>query len=676
LSDRTTEGPPKIGSSGRIRLARRRRSWWKSKRRRDELWARIRPILFWIAVGYACAFVVSLILVAPSAWRASTQGRDALIDGRDAVLARNDRAALESFRTANDVLRGTHSRLSSVLSLPLRVAPIVSTHLNVSKSLAGAGERVAELGVAVSELIEGLPERELQLIDGQVDLGVVRRVSSVVSDRIERVAEIRGIVDRMPSGWIFGPLAEARRDARELLPDAVDAIRKANTALKALPELLGADKPKRYLIAFSSLAELRGTGGLYGYVTELDAQDGDLDLADTSGDPVDLFPPPGVVGLPYPQWFSDDFKRNSGIFHNINLTTDFPTVGRFIVETASFQLGQVDGVIGVDPLAIGALLNVTGPITVPTWAGEINAENVSQIAHHDVYVRIPNKDKRDDFYEQLVRTTFDRLTSGDIRISPRSAGALDAAVRGGHLRMYSQHGKDQQAIHELGLSGSVDRQQATDVLSLVSQNASGNKIDWFLRRDILYRVRLDPERRIGEGELIATVRNDAPASGLPDYVIGSPANIDRGSNQSLLMLLRAPGDSLDDFEIGDERDPVVLNEREGSLRSYRSSVEIPSRSGVPIRTRSSIPAALVPSGDRLTYRLEVIPQALAHPDHGEILIEVPAGWSASGPTRFSGDLNRPVSIEIVLTRTRRAALLDEVILDPLRAVGRFFVRLF
>jgi hypothetical protein len=676
LSERTTEGPPKIGRSGRIRVARRTRSWWRSKERRTELWERVRPVLFWILVVYAAAVAVSLLTVMPSAWRAANEGRASLIDGRDALLARNDKAALTAFRKGRDVLDGTSARISSVLSWPLRILPVASTHVRVADSLAGAGARVADIGVDVSEAINELPERELQLIDGQVDLSAVRRMSALLRSRVGDVAEIGESIRRMPSGWVVGPLAEARREGLELLPDAVGAMQKATVAAEALPGLLGADEPKRYLIAFSSLSELRGTGGLYGYVTELDASDGDLDLADTSGDPVNLFPPPGVVGLPYPEWFSEEFKRNSGIFLNINLTTDFPTVGRFIVETASFSLGDVDGVIAVDPLAIGALLHATGPITVPTWNGEITAGNVSKIAHHDVYVQIANKDTRDDFYEQLVRTTFDRLTSGDIRISPRSAGALDAAVRGGNLRMYSRHATDQQAIEDLGMSGSVEHPQATDVLSVVSENASGNKIDWFLRRDILYRVRLDPERGTGRGELVATFRNDAPSEGLPDYVIGSPTAIARGSNQSLLLLLRGPPDSLEHLEIGHTRDPVVLREREGRLRSYRSSLSIPSGAGVVVRSTSAIPGAVRKDGDVRRYRLEVVPQAMANADHGEIVIESPPGWSVKGGTRFSGPLNRPVTLEIEMTRTARATLLDEVILDPARAIGRFLGRLF
>jgi hypothetical protein len=97
---------------------------------------------------------------------------------------------------------------------------------------------------------------------------------------------------------------------------------------------------------------------------------------------------------------------------------------------------------------------------------------------------------------------------------------------------------------------------------------------------------------------------------------------------------------------------------------------------VTVRARSSIRGASKADGNRHVYRLDVIPQAIAHPDHGEIVVEVPAGWSASGPTRFSGDLNRPLTLEVVLTRTKRAALLDEIILDPTRAVGRFLSRLF
>jgi hypothetical protein len=616
--------------------------------------------------------VLSTLFVLPSVIRAANDGRRALVDGKDAILGKNPGAARDAFSRAEKTLGGTASRLGSPIVWPLKVLPVVSTHVRVGQTLARAGADAANIGLSAADLLAGLPESELRFTDGKIDLDTVRRASRVLDARVPDLGRIETDIARMPSGWVVGPLASVRTEARTTVGAAAKGLRKVSVAMKALPSILGEGGKKRYLVAFSGLSELRGSGGLYGYITELNATDGDLDLTDVSGEPTQLVPTTDASHLRFPSWFPKEFREQSGLFLNINLSTDFPTVGDLIVQAVQPTLGQVDGVIAVDPVAIGALLQVTGPITVPSWDGPINATNVSEIAHNSVYLRIPDKQKRDEFYRDLVRTTFGQLTSGEDRIAPSGAGALDLAVQEGHLRMFTTDESDQRSMRSMGLDGGVDRaREATDVLSVASYNATGNKIDWYLHRDVLYRVRLDPGSGSASTELVATYRNEAPASGLPDYVIGSPiAGFPKGVNQQVTMILRTPGDEPGELRIGDE-DPGSAEQSEGWLTAYRSTLDIGPRAGTTLRRSSIVADAVVRSAGAANYRLHILPQAVAHPDRYEILIEVPPGWQASGSTSFSGELHGDVVLDVALTRTRRARLLDGV-LGPLRRAIHLF----
>ena len=82
---------------------------------------------------------------------------------------------------------------------------------------------------------------------------------------------------------------------------------------------------------------------------------------------------------------------------------------------------------------------------------------------------------------------------------------------------------------------------------MVSHNANPSKIDWFLHRSIDYRARTAPN---GERTATAriTLRNDAPAAGLPDYIIGNLEHDPPGSNFTYLFIytpLRLRGVTLD-----------------------------------------------------------------------------------------------------------------------------------
>ena len=621
---------------------------------------------------------ISVALVGPSVWKAAREGRTALEEASHAVLRKDADVARLEFRAAHQLFSDAGKRLDSGVAWPLRVTPIASTHHGVARSLADIGIEVSRTGDAVADAMEELPSQQLTFTQGRVDLRLVRTAERALDVGVRSIPGIERAVRDMPAGWVGGPLATARRQVLDVLPGMMDGVRKMQSALAGLPGLLAEGGQKRYLVAFSNLAELRGSGGLFGYVTSLRAKDGDLDLGKLSGRPTEIFPKPGDVGLTYPSWLPDDLRKEAKIFQNINMTTDFPTVGGFVLQTVEPETGPMDGVIATDPIGIAAVLRLTGPIRVPEWYEEITADNVARVAMHDVYVRIPDdNERRERFFEQLVRTAFDRLVTTTITLTPQSAGAFDGAVRGGHFRMFSKHDDDQVVLERIGASGSVRRAAAaTDVLSVVSENAAGNKMDWFLRRELRYRVALDPVTGRGAAALGVTFRNDAPETGLPEYVIGSVLpGVPKGMNRQIVMLIRGPTDELQRFTVDDdERD--VSSAREGALPVHRSTIELAAKSRVQLVASTTIERAVMRTDDTRVFRLVVLRQPTAHPDFADIEIEVPKGWRASGQTRFLGDLTTDLVMEVRLERTARGSLIDRLLVRPWRAVRDVFSALF
>jgi hypothetical protein len=628
-------------------------------------------------VFFALAAIFAIVYAGPSALRSARDGRSALTAARDAFLDRDAAAARRHFLRAEGLFRSAERRLGSPLVWPMRVVPIVNRQIVVGRSLALIGGRVAEAGRAASAAMNELPDRELKLEDGRVDLDAVEEAIGAFGGSVAAATDIGEELGRMPTGWVIGPLARARTEALDLLPSAVEGMLKGQKALESLPSLLAEGTKKRYLIAFSNLSELRGSGGFIGFVTVLEAEDGDLDLEDVSGRPTELFPPPGETDAAYPPWFPADLRSAGGIFQNINLSSDFPTAGRLIVDTAQSAIGQIDGVIGVDPIGLGAVLRATGPIDIPSWPDPIDADNVSRIAQHDVYLRIRNNQRREDFFAELVRTTFDRLVSEDVRFRPETFGTFDGAVRAGHFRMFSSHDEDQAAFTELGLAGDVARAQgASDVLSLVTQNATGNKGDWFLRRSMRYDVRLDPIRRSAATELVVEMRNTAPGAGLPDYVIGAKTDgLERGTNRQNVTLVRAAADELRGLQVGADQS-IPLQGPEGPLRGYRSTVDIRPGGSAELRMTSTIPKAVQGTGADRTYRLHVMPQPVVNADFLEVSIKAPAGWTVEGETTYANELGRDEVLEVRLKQTSRAWLFDKVVLEPWRTARDLLGRVF
>jgi hypothetical protein len=663
------------------RVRRRRRSarpWYRTRKFRR----RVRRVLLWFGIAiaaYAVVCAICSVVVAPTVWRAARDSRTSLLEGSAAIVRKDGPVARTEFVAAKELFSRAERRLRSPLTAPLRIVPVLSTHVRVASSLSRIGVRVADAGTSVADTMQQLPDQELVVSGGRLNLDLLRVAGRALDIGVRAAPEITREIEDMPRGWVGGPLTTPRRQAVELLPSILDGMRKADAALSGLPSLLGQGSTKRYVVAFSNLSELRGSGGLFGYITALRATDGDLDLEDLAGRPTEILPAPGEAGLVYPPWFPTDLRTQARIFQNINMTTDFPTVGGFVLKTAEARAkaGQFDGVISVDPVGVGAVLALTGPIRVPGWPQLIGTRNVAKIAMHDAYIALPDLRKREAFFGDLVRTAFNRLVTATIRLQPKTIGTFDLAVRGGHFRMFSEHSKDQAVIDAMGASGSLRRaSDATDVLSVVSENAGGNKIDWFLRRDVRYNVKLDPDTGRAFGALSVTFRNTSPSIGLPDYIIGAVVpGLAKGTNRQIAMVVRGPGDRLKSLQV-DGRDVVHTDGAELNLAAYRTTVDVVAQGRSQLSSTSEIPHAFFGEGNHRVYRLRVLRQATARPDFMQVAVAAPAGWEVSGETRFLGDLTQDLVLEVHVRRTVRTSVIDTLVLDPLRLAGRVLGRIF
>lgn len=634
----------------------------------------MRVAIWTFAIGIALS-AVGVAYAGPAILRAAHDGRALLRQGRDDILANNTQEARAVFSRATAEFGAAESRLRTPLLWPIRAVPVASTQMAVTRSIASTGRQIADAGYALASAVERLPGGTLHIHNGVFPLPAIASAADALDAGSAAASDISDQVEAMPSGWVVPPLGRIRAEVRSLLPGAAKAVTKAQAALHGMPSMLGATRPKRYLIAFTNLAELRGSGGFIGYVTELSATGGRLHLGKFSGFPTSVFAQPGKR-LSYPAWFPDDFRTQAELLQNINLTTDFPTAADLLLQAARAKTGRMDGVIGVDPDGVAALLGLTGPIHVNGWRPLITANNVAQVMQHDVYATIPNRAQRDAFFGSVVRTAFEKLVSSNIALRPTTIGAFDASVQGGHFRMYSNDVPDESLFRVLGLAGNVDRASgASDALSVVAENSSGNKIDWYLTKTLRYNVRLDPRSDIARTSLDIDLRNGAPSGGLPDYVIGSKVQgLARGTNRLTLMVVRSARDDLKSFAISGRR-TNVLGTAESELHAYRTGVSIPPGGDVHVRSSSVVGGAFFgPSGSR-TYRLHVMPQAMAHPDAYEIAFQAAKGWHVVGEARYSGKVDGDLVFDVRVAQTRRGFVV-RVATAPYRLAVRLFHHVF
>jgi hypothetical protein len=194
------------------------------------------------------------------------------------------------------------------------------------------------------------------------------------------------------------------------------------------------------------------------------------------------------------------------------------------------------------------------------------------------------------------------------------ARVLGPLVRGRHLQLHSINEAEQAFFELVDADGAIPALRG-DGLTVVTQNASRTKIDWYLRRTIDYEVDVDPDTGAVDATVTVQLSNEAPSSGVGAQVIGPPEVGDLTAGQSLLdVSIYTPLDLAGATVDGE--DVLVTSFDELGRRAYSTFVRIEPQSTAIVVLRLTGTVAL-PGGD---YRLDLGHQPTGPPDEVRVVV--------------------------------------------------------
>jgi hypothetical protein len=275
----------------------------------------------------------------------------------------------------------------------------------------------------------------------------------------------------------------------------------------------------RYLVLGLNNAEMRAGAGMVLSLGELRLSDGRLSLTQLQS--------VGEVAVPAGVDIGDaDMARMWGWagpsrdWRNLLLSPRFAASAQLAARMwVAAGREPVDGVLAVDPRALAAVLDATGP--VDAGGRRYEAGTVTQELWHEQYVRNagPSQTVRRDELADVARAAFDAIDTRDWSVR-RLARRIADAARGRHLMVWSADEHVASAWAAAGADGALS--QPGILLSVV--NAGADKLDPFL--DVRATV-----RRSGRTAVVrVTMRNDTP-DGQPTYVLGVTPPPDGGNGR-------------------------------------------------------------------------------------------------------------------------------------------------
>lgn len=509
-----------------------------------------RPIL--LTVGVLLAVLVAFLVwlgyeayTAQSSLNATrdsaTQAKDALLDG-DAAGA--EAAAARASESADDAV-------SATTSIPFSIAKAVPYLGSPLKSVAQITDVVHGLAVDVltpaSTAGESLNPSSLVEGGGKVDTAALRDAQPVLERTAVAAEELSLQAQQVDEPAFLGVVSDARTSLIDQTHDLAGLLTNTRIASQLLPSMLGDNGPRSYFLAFQTNAEARGTGGLLGGYGIIRAENGTARV-DTLGannelefakQPIDLGPEYNALWAP----------RNTTIdFRNSNASPHFPYAGQIWSSMWTEQTGEVlNGAIATDPIALSYILGATGPVTLADGE-QITADNVVEITLSTAYSRFGDDQlARKAYLQQIASAVVQKMTTG----AAPTRSLLDAVGRAGSEGRISVWSADpaEEAILAGTKVGHVLPDSPAPYANVVVNNAGGNKLDYYLARDIKYSAE-SCTAGTRKSTVTATLTNNVDPNGLTSYVASTfQPNVPYGTNESIVYLYGTQGAKITSMKV-------------------------------------------------------------------------------------------------------------------------------
>ncbi len=423
----------------------------------------------------------------------------------DNAVSEVDGEALESLirEVRNDFLHfqngvGPLLALAPYLSWLPEIGPLIESSPHLMK-MADSGS------LAAVSLLEGL-NPALVILQGEFGTGessipellhVLRDASPLIADASRSVEEMRVAREEL------GDTKELPWRVRSLLDrfdEELPFLQEGLLLATVLPELLGANGQRTYLLMAQNEDELRATGGFISGAGLIVVENGQVVSVEfTDASKVDDW-----RNKPYdfpPQPFFEIMGMDIFLFRDVNFWPNFPTTAKAAMDLYSYGQGiPLDGVIAIDQHFLKILLDSAGPLFVPEIERTLTSENV--ISEMQAQWG-PGDDSQGDWIAE--RKSFMGPMANALRLRIESdvssinlldlAQQLQSAAEQRHLQIYVNDPVAGASLFETGWDGHFANEEGQDYLLVVDTSMGFNKVSAAMDKEIRYHVMIPESGR-------------------------------------------------------------------------------------------------------------------------------------------------------------------------------------
>lgn len=451
------------------------------------------------------------------------KARDVAAAGKEAATAlkaqdlAKTKTGLANTRTQFVALSAEYNKV-----MPLRFVPILGAYINDGAHAVKAGGAALDAADKAIEALE--PNADLlgftggsKFVMGSADerIQVAVKTMSALTPKINEMAAsvdtMRKELDqidpnRYPTHIGKTVVREKLSSMKELVENTANLFVNAQPLLKALPNILGQDQSKRYLVLFQNDKELRPTGGFISAYAQFRIDKGKMILEKSD----DIYALDGAIKKNFPApreiltFHKDVFSLH---IRDSNLSPDYKTSMQKFEEMYANAAGaeKIDGIMAVDTHVLVEALKILGPMGASgrTFSAEIDkrcdcAKAVYELEDYSSrpvnYVR----DNRKDEIGILLHT----MLQNALGVSPSQYWGklfqmLLTEINQKHVMTYFHDPEIQKAAESFNMAGRVmtatetasllkyQEGQGWDYININNSNMAGAKSNLFVNSKVI-----------------------------------------------------------------------------------------------------------------------------------------------------------------------------------------------
>lgn len=465
-----------------------------------------RSYRFWIPVGV----VLVLLVVAGIAAVVGKQVYDRAMSAKgsleqamplaskaaDQVVAGDSEAAKATAAQLAKLTADAREQTSGDLWKGLEWVPVAGPNLQAVRTAAAVTDDLVTdaLTPATALSLDALKPK-----DGAIDLDGIATMQTVVAQTADAVNKAANDLDAIDRDALIDQVDSAIGKLTGAIDEIQPMLKPAAEILGVLPEALGAEKPRHYLMIFQNNAESRGTGGNPAALVMIDVDKGKISIGQqaASTDFNNARPEPVMKLNPQTEALYGD--KVGRWIPDATMTPDFTETAAIMRAWWAEEFGTpIDAVISFDPVALSYLLEATGPAVIPDHPVEVNgevfrildeplqltAENAVPFLLNQVYWEYPNPQVQDAIFAASAKSVFEVVTSG--KAQPKTLlDSLTRAVDEGRLMYQPATDAEAQLLVGSKLSGKLpDSNEDTTVLGAYVNDFTTSKLDYYMQLDL------------------------------------------------------------------------------------------------------------------------------------------------------------------------------------------------